>query len=657
MYTRQERSGEAENQEMPWTAPRPALTQDVGMTMHQISGTLEQPGTAKPAGSQTVKHNRPTSDADRSSWAATDLPAHVDVTRTVQQATALPSQTSRGQLQPNLQGTLSASAASDNTPAEDHGGGSPRCLGVAVNAAHASIHSPAYHTDVKHSAPGQNVATVSPQSGAATPSPSPKADCVVSVPAALTSRRGGAATATTPAGNACSVNARHGQAQPTLPVRPTGSPQCVLSSAAAIEQGIAKPVWAGPAPACRSGPDCDSTPLDHPETATAVTAVGDTSRGAALVAANKYPRPSTLGIVPVARAAPRTARSPRGGPPQQGYPGSSPAASQAPGMQAQVHQPDANCTNQQLGGTDTDAPLTASPAEQLPDSSQSPGNATLAQQPTPLQTTETAAAKNPVAGPEQTHTLRTGTHMSPARSNTQKPLSMAGTTGRIAGANSQPPEDESQSDGGQNQVDHSAVDLFCMVSDKGSQDPASPLHAPHTHPNSPYDALAPLSSAQHQSCGSVQTCSLPFNPQPQPGLVRAEVKPTYALRAAPDAQQRSACTDRIPTDTSTQGGHVTPCKEVVPMQHTESGTVEQTHCPPLVDVLPVRPPNPRRLSLGTERRVQVSEQLREMFQALPIVMSRRVSGVSFTAVRWSVLVLSCIVQTNTEQHLPSYNLC
>ena len=38
-------------------------------------------------------------------------------------------------------------------------------------------------------------------------------------------------------------------------------------------------------------------------------------------------------------------------------------------------------------------------------------------------------------------------------------------------------------------------------------------------------------------------------------------------------------------------------------------------------------PSTRRWSMGTERRVQVSESLREMFQALPQMMTRRTSEV------------------------------
>ena len=38
-------------------------------------------------------------------------------------------------------------------------------------------------------------------------------------------------------------------------------------------------------------------------------------------------------------------------------------------------------------------------------------------------------------------------------------------------------------------------------------------------------------------------------------------------------------------------------------------------------------PSTRRWSMDTERRVQVSESLREMFQALPQMMTRRNSGV------------------------------
>ena len=46
------------------------------------------------------------------------------------------------------------------------------------------------------------------------------------------------------------------------------------------------------------------------------------------------------------------------------------------------------------------------------------------------------------------------------------------------------------------------------------------------------------------------------------------------------------------------------------------------------DDSPFRRFSARRLSAGTERRVHVSEQMREMFLALPDVMGRRTSGVS-----------------------------
>ena len=51
----------------------------------------------------------------------------------------------------------------------------------------------------------------------------------------------------------------------------------------------------------------------------------------------------------------------------------------------------------------------------------------------------------------------------------------------------------------------------------------------------------------------------------------------------------------------------------------------------------------RRWSIGTERRVQVSESLREMFQALPQMMTRRTSGVTHLALEQIRIGSCCIV--------------
>lgn len=54
-------------------------------------------------------------------------------------------------------------------------------------------------------------------------------------------------------------------------------------------------------------------------------------------------------------------------------------------------------------------------------------------------------------------------------------------------------------------------------------------------------------------------------------------------------------------------------------------------------------PSTRRWSVGTERRVQVSESLREMFEALPQMMSRRTSGVTHLASEQTLARLGSVV--------------
>ena len=64
-------------------------------------------------------------------------------------------------------------------------------------------------------------------------------------------------------------------------------------------------------------------------------------------------------------------------------------------------------------------------------------------------------------------------------------------------------------------------------------------------------------------------------------------------------------------------------------------------------------PSIRRWSVGTERRVQVSESLREMFEALPQMMSRRNSGVSHLALEQTLARLGIVILYILERCLSS----
>lgn len=64
-------------------------------------------------------------------------------------------------------------------------------------------------------------------------------------------------------------------------------------------------------------------------------------------------------------------------------------------------------------------------------------------------------------------------------------------------------------------------------------------------------------------------------------------------------------------------------------------------------------PSTRRWSVGTERRVQVSESLREMFEALPQMMSRRTSGVTHLALEQTLPALGSVVLYIPERCLSS----
>ena len=248
--------------------------------------------------------------------------------------------------------------------------------------------------------------------------------------------------------------------------------------------------------------------------------------------------------------------------------------------------------------------------------------------------------------------------------------------------------DEAQSKAGDSQVNHSAVDLFCMVSDKGSQDPASPCYALQQHSPSPDDHAQAYAPAQHPSTGA--ECILPHKliapPLAQPTGTSgstgfrlcnsftgeldasaqqqsADEEPAHTdtvcsppIASAPTnsphtdsgafagsqaAWQQSAGTDMILTDrvsslvpavaqqlsgdsdlAGVSGSSI--AQQVDRMLIEDQGDLSTdwhmtaaTHNDPTV-----RSCRSRRLSVGTERRVQVSEHLRDMFEALPSMMNR-----------------------------------
>ena len=256
--------------------------------------------------------------------------------------------------------------------------------------------------------------------------------------------------------------------------------------------------------------------------------------------------------------------------------------------------------------------------------------------------------------------------------------------------------DVPQSQAGDSQVDHSAVDLFCMVSDKGSQDPASPCFPLQQHSPSPDDhaqayaleqhlptgaecilphtVMAPALAQPNGTSGSTgftlcKSCSGELDASAQQQSADAEPAHTDMVRSPPIASaptdsphtdsgafsgsqaawQQSAGIDLILTDrvsslvpaavqrlsgdsdlAGVNGSSIAQQVDIMPMQDqrdllTDWSVTAATH-----DDLTVRSCRSRRLSVGTERRVQVSERLRGMFEALPNMMNRCNSEVGST---------------------------
>ena len=253
-----------------------------------------------------------------------------------------------------------------------------------------------------------------------------------------------------------------------------------------------------------------------------------------------------------------------------------------------------------------------------------------------------------------------------------------------------------QSQAGDSQVNHSAVDLFCMVSDKGSQDPASPCFPLQQHSPSPDDhaqayaleqhlptgaecilphtVMAPALAQPNGTSGSTgftlcKSCSGELDASAQQQSADAEPAHTDMVRSPPIASaptdsphtdsgafagsqaawQQSAGIDLILTDrvsslvpaavqrlsgdsdlAGVNGSSIAQQVDIMPMQDqrdllTDWSVTAATHDDPTV-----RSCRSRRLSVGTERRVQVSERLRGMFEALPNMMNRCNSEVGST---------------------------
>ena len=245
-----------------------------------------------------------------------------------------------------------------------------------------------------------------------------------------------------------------------------------------------------------------------------------------------------------------------------------------------------------------------------------------------------------------------------------------------------------QSQAGDSQVNHSAVDLFCMVSDKGSQDPASPCFPLQQHSPSPDDHAQAYALAQHLPTGA--ECILPHTvtapalaqPTGTSGSTGFRLRNSFSDELDASAQQQSAdveaahtdsvCSPPIasaPTDSphtdsgafagsqaawqqsagtdmsltervsslvpavvqrlscdsdlaGVNGSSIAQQEDIMPMQDQRDLTTDWTMTAATHDDPAVRSCRSRRLSVGTKRRVQVSEQLRDMFEALPNLMNR-----------------------------------
>ncbi len=235
------------------------------------------------------------------------------------------------------------------------------------------------------------------------------------------------------------------------------------------------------------------------------------------------------------------------------------------------------------------------------------------------------------------------------------------------------------------QVDHSAVDLFCMVSDKGSQGTASPCYA--LHQNSPIvtaDLCAqPNSLAQHETAdvshiipgatpsatptvhlrsgeaGTALTDSLDSQVQASAQLESADtdlaLMNSVCIPPTSTAYLDSADTDeglqealnathiawKQPSDAHLRltDGLKSPSPVIVQRQSADTDLAaasadgvaqmestlmqDEGNLPAIMSVVEgesaERTASLRRLSAGTERRVHVSERLRQMFKESPIM--------------------------------------
>jgi len=291
------------------------------------------------------------------------------------------------------------------------------------------------------------------------------------------------------------------------------------------------------------------------------------------------------------------------------------------------------------------------------------------------------------------HTSRTGTPVSPCVDIAQQWLLTDRQTvlSRDAGrqdlnTDSSPNQENlPESNVNDSQVNHSAVDLFCMVSDKGSQGTASPCYA--LHQNSPIvtadHCAQPSSLAQHESAdashlipaatpsttstvhlrsgkaGIALTDALDGQVQTSAQLESADMDlalmDTVCIPPTAIAYPESADTDgglqealtashkawKQPSDSLLRltDGLSRPSPAIVLRQspdtdlaaasaggaaHMESTLMQDEGNLPAVMGLvegesAERTASLRRLSAGTERRVHVSERLRQMFRESPIM--------------------------------------
>ena len=165
----------------------------------------------------------------------------------------------------------------------------------------------------------------------------------------------------------------------------------------------------------------------------------------------------------------------------------------------------------------------------------------------------------------------------------------------------------------QSPLSGNAVDLFCMVPEQSSQDIASPSWAVHCTDNEsvPADVATAIDAGRLRAC-SPASCGIGQSVDTSPAAMSMITPEPAALCANTHLLQHNNDFSQEPHRTSKAVGLPSPNAWQLGASDDDSPVTQST----------------RRLSAGTERRVYVSEQLRQMFHALPALMSEQRMQVS-----------------------------